>query len=304
MSELPKPLPALFSLAEDMADGLHRHEAAVQIKQNTEAALRADLAAARTAEAAFQTERKNRQTANTAVTVADSNIRAFLASYKKVLGKLYGEAWSAAWTAAGWPQNTTAVPKTQDERFELATKAAAWLTANPPKENAGLDVTAAFATGLREALSNARDAAHNAVTMKNEGLLARDTAADTVRTRMRGLVGELGQLLGDADPRWDAFGLEAPGSVHTPDAPENLVLTAAGAGKVLADWAEARRVDHYRVWLLVGGVDTDFRAVAAPTDSDATLADLPTGKTVRVQITAVNVAGESVPGAVQEIVVA
>jgi hypothetical protein len=46
-NRLPDPLDRLFALAEDMADGLHAHEAPVGIKQNTEAAVRADLAAAR-----------------------------------------------------------------------------------------------------------------------------------------------------------------------------------------------------------------------------------------------------------------
>jgi hypothetical protein len=44
-NRLPDQLNRLFALAEDMADGLHAHEAPVGIKQNTEAAVRADLAA-------------------------------------------------------------------------------------------------------------------------------------------------------------------------------------------------------------------------------------------------------------------
>ncbi len=45
---LPSGRPQLFALAEDMADGLHDHGAAVDIKQNTEPVFRADLDAART----------------------------------------------------------------------------------------------------------------------------------------------------------------------------------------------------------------------------------------------------------------
>jgi len=36
---LPDGLDALFTLADDMIDGLHTHEAAIGIKQNTEAAM-------------------------------------------------------------------------------------------------------------------------------------------------------------------------------------------------------------------------------------------------------------------------
>ena len=45
---LPPGIDNLFTLAEDMADGLIAHEATIGILQNTEARMRADLTAART----------------------------------------------------------------------------------------------------------------------------------------------------------------------------------------------------------------------------------------------------------------
>ena len=75
-------------------------------------------------------------------------------------------------------------------------------------------------------------------------------------------------------------------------------------GTLLADWADARRATRYRVWIQVLTVDADFRAVATVTDSDATLTGLPSGKTVKVRITAANDAGESLPGTEVQAVVA
>ena len=110
-------------------------------------------------------------------------------------------------------------------------------------------------------------------------------------------------MLSDTDPRWEAFGLSAPGAVERPDAPEALIVTPGGTGTLLADWAEARRATRYRVWVQIVSVDTDFRAVATVTDSDATLTALPTGKTVKIRVTALNDAGESTPSAEVEAVV-
>ena len=49
-NRLPGRLDALFALAENMADGLREHEAEVGVKRNTEAGVRADLAAVRAAD--------------------------------------------------------------------------------------------------------------------------------------------------------------------------------------------------------------------------------------------------------------
>lgn len=78
--------------------------------------------------------------------------------------------------------------------------------------------------------------------------------------------------------------------------PTCTTLIAGVPAKLLADWDDALRADHYRVWIFIVGVDTAFRAVESPNDSDATLSDLPSGATVRCYVTAVNGVGESQPG--------
>jgi hypothetical protein len=44
-NEIPKSYDPLVELLEDAADGAHQHEAAIGLKQNTEAAIRTDLEA-------------------------------------------------------------------------------------------------------------------------------------------------------------------------------------------------------------------------------------------------------------------
>ena len=301
---LPAGLPQLLSLAEDMADGLDAHEVTVGVKQNTEVVLRADIAAVRAAEAAFGTTKTGKAAANDTLRIADSNARAFLKSARVVLAKVFGEDYNSAWEAAGFPNDSTAIPGTQEERMNLCAALATHFTAHPTQEVADprFKVTAAEATLRFDALSDARSAGHAASTLATQKKAPRDAAVEALRTRMRGLISELNQLLGDSDPRWDAFGLNAPGAVATPDTPEALLVTPGAPGILLADWADARLAARYRVWIQIMGVDAEFRPAATVTDSDATLSGLGSGKTVRVRVTALNDAGESTPSATVEVV--
>ena len=126
-------------------------------------------------------------------------------------------------------------------------------TANPARENAPLVITAAWTGILFTALSDARSAAHEGNTAAVNMKTARDGAVRVLRKRMHALIGELEGLLEDDDARWYAFGLNPPGAPETPEIPEGLVLAGNGAGAVAADWSDAPRADHYRVWKQVVG---------------------------------------------------
>jgi len=69
------------------------------------------------------------------------------------------------------------------------------------------------------------------------------------------------------------------------------------------DWADTPRAERYHVYKQLVGTDADFVLAATVYDSDATLADLPSGTAVRVKVTAVNEAGESQPSGAQEVAV-
>ena len=300
---LPNKLSALLTLGEDMADGLHTHEVAVGVKQNLEAGLRAAIAAVNTAEANFATAKAAKITLTTAVTVADSNGKAFIGTARSVLEPFLGTQPSMAWEPVGFPADSLAIPSEQADRQALLDDMKDYFTANPARENAPLVITAARAGILFTALSDARSAANQGNTNAVDKRNLRDAAVKALRTRMRGLVCELEQLLPGDDARWYAFGLNPPGAPETPEIPAGLVLAAGNAGAVLGDWSDAPRADHYRVWKQVVGVDAAPVAVGSPTDSDFTLTGLPSGATVKVYVTAVNDAGESQPSEVKQIVV-
>ncbi len=303
MNPLPQTLDPLLTLAEDMADGLHTHEVAVGVKQNLEATVRAAITATNTAEANYAAAKATKKTLTTAVTIADSNGKAFIGTARSVLEPTLGTQPGTEWEPVGYPDNSLALPTTQAERQALLGKMKDYFTANPARENAPLVITAAQAGILFTALSDARSAANEGNTNVVDKKNLRDAAVTALRKRMRGLIGELETLLEDDDARWYAFGLNPPGAPATPDIPEGLVLSGNGAGAVAADWSDAARADHYRVWKQVVGVDAGFVAAGSPTDSDFTLTGLPSGATVKVYLTAVNGAGESTPSETQQIVV-
>lgn len=302
-NEIPVAQDQLFTLAEDMADGLNNHESTVGIQQNTQAALRADLAAARLAQQEYDVSRSAKATLSTAAIVADSNGKAYLAAARKILALRHGDGWSDAWLPTGFPNNSTAVPDLAAERQALLFALADYFTANPTHENAPLNVTAARATTLANALSAARSSVNDAVTDCGLTKAERDRKNTALRKRMRGLVNELAQLLEDDDPLWNAFGLNMPGAPNTPDVPDAPTLSAGAGGSVLADWPDARRADYYRVFQQVVGVDADFVFVDNPADSDLTLTGLPHGATVKICVSAVNAAGESQRSEPTEIIV-
>ncbi len=300
---LPSGLQDLFTLAEDMADGLHAHEAAIGIKQNTEAVFRADLTAAITAQTNHIAAQTAKVALSTAVTVADSNGKAFISTARNVLATYLGNGYSQAWDATGFPDNSTAVPGTQAKRQVLLQSLQNYFTAHPAQENAPLNITAARAGILFTALSDARSAANDGNTAAGQKKNLRDAAEKTLRNRMSGLVSELGQLLEDTDPLWLAFGLNEPGATNLPDVADSLILTAGGAGVVLADWSDASRATRYRVFKQIVGVDATMVAAVTVTDSDYTFTGLTSGKTLKVQIIAANDAGQAQPSTTAEIVV-
>jgi hypothetical protein len=164
-------------------------------------------------------------------------------------------------------------------------------------------VTAALAAALHTSVSDARTALDQKIMESGQAKAARDAAETNLRKRLRGMIGELETLLSAEDPLWHAFGLSRPADEETPEAPSFTTATPGGAGIVHVDWDDPLRADHYRVWILIVGTDSAFRAVETVTDSDATLAGLPSGSTVKIQVTSVNGAGESGPGPITEIIV-
>ncbi len=304
-NKLPRPLDDLFTLAEDMADGCHNHQAAIGLKQNLEVNVRADLDAAVLAQGTYKTALSAKTDLSTAVTVADSNGKAFIGSARRVLVENYGEGWSQSWVATGFPDLSTAVPSTQSKRQALLLSLKNFFAANPGLEvnTPKIIVTSALAGTLFTALSTARVAAADGNTDAGTKKNLRDAAEQTLRDRMMGLINELGQLLDATDPLWLAFGLNEPGTTNLPDAADGLVLVAGPAGTVLSHWSNASRATRYRVYKQIDGVDPIPINIVTVTEADATLTGQPSGMLLKIFVIAANDAGQAAPSDTVQITV-
>ncbi len=299
---IPNDIDLLIALGEKAADGAAAHETAIGLLQNTEARIRSNLTALQTAQQAFLTARTASVNATAAKQAADANGRAFIAAAKGVLAPVLGGQWSSAWLPTGFV-NSLAVPKRIDERLTLLGMLRDYFTANTSHENAPLNVTAAQATSLHTALSDAQAASAEGLVDKGQKRAARNTARTALEKRLRGLIYELDQLLGPTDPIWLAFGLNMPGGETTPEAPSALVLTPGGPGEVLADWDDVPSADHYRVFKQEVGVDADFVHAGSPSDSDFTIEGVTGGNVLRVKVSAVSGSLEGPTSDVAEITV-
>jgi hypothetical protein len=165
-NSIPNALPQLFALAEDAADGAKAQGAIIGLKQNTEADIRTDLAAARSAEDAYAKAKTAKDTFSTNLRIADSNARSFIKSCSAYFSETISEDWSAAWSATGFPDQSTAVPGTQGARYSLLGSLKTYFTDSPNMEvnTPKLVLTAIKADTLYTALTVARKAVNDGNT--------------------------------------------------------------------------------------------------------------------------------------------
>jgi len=292
---LPRSLSDLFTLCEKAADGLHTHESTIGIMHNTETVLRGELTDARTANNQFQAAKSARLSTTDAQDTANANAVQFITAARDVLKTKLGASYSQAWDEAGFASQSLAVPSTLSKRMELLKSLELYFTAHPAHEVAALNVTHAQAATLHEALSTAVSAVNAGRGDQRGKRDARDTTEEALRNRLRGLVGELTQLIGETDERWLDFGFRVPNDGRMPEVPGDLIVNGGAPGHLVADWSDAPRAERYRVYKQVVGVDNDFVLATTVVDSDADLNTFTPGAHVRVKVTAVNARGESQP---------
>jgi hypothetical protein len=298
-NETPTSYNPVVALSEDAADGAKKHGAALGLKQNTEAAIRADLATLKGAQDVVGQKRTAKSDANAANQTADSNGKAFIARFIQLETPRIGADWGPLWEEAGFSDGSISIPRKQEDRYVLLGELKTFLHDNstyavtdPARPD--LDVTEAAAGACYDAITTARAAINTAAEQNGTALTVRDTALAQMRARLTGLRGELEQIpLPDDSPIWYAFGFNRPDDPATPGQPDSLVLSAgaAGSGTLIVDWAPARRATGYRVKVQVAG-EAKPREFPLVTDDQTTLAALPLGKLLTITVAAHNDAGD------------
>ena len=299
-NEIPTTYTNIVALAEDAADGALTHGLAIGLRQNTEASIRADLAALIAAETAVGQKKLAKATANTVHKIADSNGKAYIARFIQLEKPRLGSSWGPLWQEAGFTAGSIGNPSTLDDRFVLLNKLAQFLKFHPNHNvkdpvRPDLDLTETSAQASYTAVSAARSGINDASVANGNAIAQRDTCLAAMRARLIGLRGELTQIpLPDDSPLWYAFGLNRPADPATPGIPDQLVLTAgaAGSGTVIVDWTTSRRATGYRVKIQVTG-EAQPRLFGLFADDQTTVTGLPLGPVLTVTIIAHNEAGDS-----------
>jgi hypothetical protein len=306
----PKNLKVLLSLAQDIADGLHAIEDTIGMKQNKEADVRADIKALEGDPAAPDGSNAKKgsilvyQQTQTATTnaegalsdLAGGDVQEFLQASSDVLSGILGRKWSNGWIPTGFPDHSTAVPRSQDKKFALLNNLKNYFTANPTHElnqPPHQIVTAARANTLHEGMSDLRTAINTAAATQEIAKNQRDADADALFARVSGTIAEVDQVLPDDSPQWETLGLNIPAHPNPPEAVGDLTLTGAGPKRLSAEWPPARRATYFRVFILVVGTDTEFRHYDNTDGVEILLKDLPSGATVKVKVKAANAGGEA-----------
>ncbi|MCI0536534.1 MAG: fibronectin type III domain-containing protein, partial [Verrucomicrobiales bacterium] len=213
-------------------------------------------------------------------------------------------SWSRTWEQAGFVELSLAVPSILAARTELLKRLQLYFAKNPTQENGPLKVSSAKAAELHLALTTAistANASRGDVQVKKQ---ARDKALAVLTKRLRGVIAELSQLISATDGRWLDMGLNMPAAAELPEVVRAVVLEPSSSGHLRVRWNASARADRYRVFKQVVGVSEDFIAAATVSEPATDLNTFSPGNVVRVRITAVNEAGETVPSEVVEKMVA
>ncbi|MBI2924870.1 MAG: fibronectin type III domain-containing protein [Verrucomicrobia bacterium] len=310
-NEIPQSYDPLVELLEDAADGAHQHEVAVKLKQNTEAAIRADLEAligkpagpngippaVPGLKALWNTAKANKTAMTAALRTVSSNGRTLAMTCIGTLKPFLGQQWNSTWNAAGFTGRSIAVP---GNPMTMLQQLRAYYAANPGREVPnvnGIACTAAACEAAAQAISTAQSASNQSNTDAGNAHAALQAGIAAGRARASGLREELAKLIEDNDERWLAFGFEMPGAPSTPEVPENLVATpgAPGSRSLFVDWGDARRATGYRA--RVTDAAGNELANVLTQDSEVVIPNLPAGVTVNITVSARNATGESQPTA-------
>lgn len=291
-NKFPGRFRRLFSVAEDWIKGCTLYGAAINVMHFTAAIITAARNLAKTKDDTYQAAKGSKAVAIAAHREKTEAAFAFATLCREVLKPRLGKVWSATWAEAGFTRGL-AIPDSSVDLLPLVESLKTYFTAHPTHEVADLDVTAAFATTLHDDLSAARTATNACdadVALKK---YERDNAMKALRTCGRGLLAELKTLMPGDDGRWRAFGFNPPNAVGLPEIPEDLNVTGGTPGHLFARFESAALADRYRLYRFIVGVDTDYVLAKTVMETESDLNSFVSGQVVRLRVSSVNDAGES-----------
>lgn len=168
--------------------------------------------------------------------------------------------------------------------------------------NPKVNVTAARAKELHDGLQAASLALEDHDTLLGEKQKEQDAALAVLRDRLRGVIGELKQLLPDDDQRWKRFGFNLPAEPETPAQPAQAQVDNAAPGKLVVTCAPVPYAERYRCYAARVGSTLEPAPVGSSNEPLFVVETLEAGGRYNVFVAAVNSSGNEGPRS--EVVVA
>lgn len=240
----------------------------------------------------YEQARLDLRNSTKAKNLALKNARTHLRTVRELLRPVLTPTYSQLWDAVGFVGSLT-LPEQEDPALAALGKLGSYLTENAALGADEPNLVAAKTIALETALANGIAAVNTDKADRER--LAKDRAdkAEEVRQILREILSVLRVKLPPLDSQWHEFGFNKPGARPIPDAPTEVTATLFGTNAALMKFPAVSRADHYRFWIKVVGVDTDFGAVGTSTDLSFVFEQLPANAQVELAVSAVNEGGES-----------
>lgn len=281
----------LAAVGEAVAIGLDDLAVEMDLDPTLAATIRGLIAAMLTARTSAQLGNNTVRARKAAVRTAMSGCKLFLTLAREILKPHLGGQYSQDWDITGFVGSLT-IPRTAAKMQLILAVLKAYLLANPTRENAPLNVTAAQATLLLTQLQAAVGALNLQQTDTAGFRTTRIENRNELRLTLRMLVATLTVKMPPLDDRWLSFGLNKPGAEETPPAPEGLEVVVLGPNTLSAKWPATPRAEYYRLWLRVNG-EAELASLGTCADLNFLFEQLPANAQVEVAISAGNTGGES-----------
>lgn len=281
----------LLSLGASATTGAQAIGREVGLVLNKADRIDTDCAAAAEAVLGYQKEVANRVPKAAAFQAALATARTWCTRAKDTLKPHLGDRHSSLWRPTGF---TTSLRVPRDYTlYALVDALAKYLAEHPEQANSmeKVNVTEARALEVLAALKSAKDDLDAQDALVQEKHAAQNEAFETLRSRLRGLKGELEQLIGAEDPRWRRLGFNIPAEPETPAQPGGVTVNSNTPGQLLVSCEPVAFAERYRWFVQQVGTTAEPEATGTSVEPLFVIDGLEPGAQFNVYVSAVNAAG-------------
>ena len=300
---LPDDQDELESLGYAAAAGAHQLEDVINLRANRHDDIIVDVRAfsdsrARVDRADAVRKRSYEQQATRA-----AEMRAWLTVARDVLVLTLGKKWTSVWAEAGWNENSLEIPRKAEEAMPILRAQTTYLTAHPevanadPRYNYTLARANEVLASMNYSFDNTDDTGGKIIGTRvaeqkyDAEMQTRKLTEASLRRRLRGLQGELEQLIPADSPHWTVFGFNQPGTKNSPGPMTTATAEPLGGGRLMVRWENPVRTDYVQIWAHDQTTTTYTLARRADGGTETLLESLAPGTQLTLKLRAGNTTG-------------